>query len=64
MERNASKHGITFTRVWIDALLNSTEENDVVELVTVEKQGRLAAGVKCVILEEPGKDKFFEEGVL
>lgn len=53
----ATKHSIAFTRVEIDALLNPIEENDGVELFTIEELGRSAAGVKCVSSEELEKDE-------
>ena len=61
MERNATKQGIAFTRVGIDALLNPKEEDEVVESFTIQELGMSVAGVKFVISEEPDKDEYLEE---
>lgn len=48
MARDAIELDIAFTRVGIDALLNSIEENDVVKWFTFEELGRSTGGVECV----------------
>lgn len=60
MERNATEHGVTFTRAGIDALLNPEEEDDVVESFSFEELVRSAAGVEDVIIEEPDQDTSLE----
>lgn len=39
-ERNATDHGVTFTRVGLENLLNPVEEDEVTEEPTLEALGR------------------------
>lgn len=57
IERDATEHGISLTRVGIDALLNHTGEDAVVETFTFDELGRSASGVKYIILEESENDE-------
>lgn len=50
IERDATKHGNTLTRVWIGALQNPTEEVDVVESFIFEERSKRAADIKRVIM--------------
>ena len=59
MVRDATKHGVRFTRVGLESLLNPEGENEVTEEATLEELGREVAGMEeeTFQLDEPDPDE-------
>lgn len=61
MVRDASEHGVSFTRVGIENLLNPEKEDDVTKETTLELLGREVAGMDDDLVGEEEADEMIEE---
>lgn len=64
MERDATEHGVEFSRSGLDNLLNSTEEEEVTEELTLQELGCKVAFPDDDVVSEAAQDEYAEEEAL